>query len=87
MLNFFPRANFENYMPISSQLKHVLSEAKEVEGAFENKEGMARVVEELLDLIWSAQTAVNIIAKQGYGIEVEDLVSEVIDKNVKRGYL
>jgi DNA-directed RNA polymerase len=81
----FPRCKFADTNTLQQQLTHVASEMCEALRA-SHSEGIERTTEEIIDVIWSAETALWIIEKEKGPRYVELCKQEVIAKNVARGY-
>ena len=74
---------FADSKDLVKQVKHVLTEAAEVEFEMYNPNKL-KLLMELCDLEHSAQTALEIAEKQG--IDIDAIRAKVIEKNRKRGY-
>lgn len=88
-MNFmFPRTKFVDENTIDEQLKHLESELEEVKEA--KTQLQINIVEELFDLIHSAETAIRIIIENSNNVidkEAVDFIKDcVIMKNIERGY-
>lgn len=88
-MNFmFPRTKFVDENTIDEQLKHLESELEEVKEA--KTPLQINIVEELFDLIHSAETAIRIIIENSNNVidkEAVDFIKDcVIMKNIERGY-
>jgi nitrogenase molybdenum-iron protein alpha/beta subunit len=86
MIYHFPRCRFADENTLQHQLSHVASEMCEALRA-SHSEGIDRTTEEIMDVIWSAETALWIIEKEKGPRYVELCKQSVIEKNRKRNYL
>lgn len=86
----FPAVKFTRTNTIQEQIAHVLSEAKEVEAAFEacqNGTGSIEHLElELGDLYHSLESLFRVTARQEGAPYVTLILQRVFDKNDERGY-
>lgn len=83
----FPRTRFVDLNTLHKQIKHIKSEAVEVELSYLKEDhhfSIKEVAEEILDVIHSAKTALRIIEKRG--VDIDAAKERVIKKNQVRCY-
>ena len=81
----FPRTRFVNFNELKAQLDHSVGEMVEVVTAYDAREGLQRVTEEILDTIHSLETGLRILSER-YEVDVPDISEYVRVKNSVRGY-
>ena len=83
MKKLYPTVKFADSKDLTKQVKHVLSEAAEVEFEMYNPNKL-KLLMELCDLEHSIQTAFEIAEKNG--VDIDSIRVKVVEKNQKRGY-
>ena len=81
----FPETIFAQKNSLSNQIIHLESECREVSQAFFSEPKIERVVEELLDVIHSAETALRIIQRQ-HDVSLNKAIRDILRKNMERNY-
>ena len=81
----FPKIKFADTNTLEQQPDHVRSEHFEVWKAYMNDE-IGHLVEELLDLQQSCDTALRVIARLYPALDMVEAKKAMIQKNVDRGY-